>query len=247
LATDAEIIAGTSGTLVVPVSSIPSALTNPNLRSLQFIGGTSVSGSGAVTLAGISGGLREMYLATLSAGRASFMWGSAGTNLSPLYSTGDWQRVDFSKKVWVSGRTVFGTTDFGTSYLGDSNTIARITFCGYSGATTGDMTQKGIGLKKVGGVASTISLTVHNGTSVTDVSTTKTAADNEAINWIIYSDGTGNVTLYINGTQAATTSSGPTGLTTDKFAGYREQIEATATPGVRGIIEATGGWIYIEG
>ena len=30
-------------------------------------------------------------------------------------------------------------------------------------------------------------------------------------------------------------------------AAYREQVEAATTPAVRGIIEATGGWLYIEG
>jgi len=154
--------------------------------------------------------------------------------------------LDFSKKIWMAGKCCLG---FGgaTSYLGDSNTMTRITLGGYTTNTTGDMTQKGIGFKKVGGTSSAISLTVHNGTTLTDVATTKTCADGEVIDWVIYSDGTGNVTLFINGTQEATTSAGPTGTTTAGYNTYREQVEATSTPGVRGIIHATGGWIYVEG
>ena len=63
---------------------------------------------------------------------------------------------------------------------------------------------------------------------------------------MIYSDGTGNVTLYIDGVQAATTSAGPTGTSNTAQATYREQVEAVATPTVRAIMECSGGAIYIE-
>ena len=132
------------------------------------------------------------------------------------------------------------------NYLGDANTMSRITLGGYSTDTTGDMTQKGIGLKKVGGVGSFVTLTVHNGTTLTDVATTVTVPDNGGINWVIYSDGTGNVTLYINGTQAATTTAGPTGTTTNFLSAYREQVEATAIPGVRQLMNCNGGWLYFD-
>ena len=132
------------------------------------------------------------------------------------------------------------------SYLGDANTMCRISLGGYSTNTTGDMTLKGIGLKKVGGVASTVSLTVHNGTTLTDVASSVTVPDGGGIHWQIYSDGTGNVTLYINGTQAATTTAGPTTATASGSACYREQVEAVATPAVRGLMNANGGWFYTE-
>jgi len=133
-----------------------------------------------------------------------------------------------------------------TSYLGDANTICRISLGGYSTNTTGNMTLKGIGLKKVGGVASFVTLTVHNGTTLTDVASTVAIADGAGIHWQIYSDGTGNVTLYINGTQAATTTAGPTTATASGSACYREQVEAVATPGVRQVMNCNGGWFYTE-
>ena len=139
-----------------------------------------------------------------------------------------------------------GWTTPGTNYIGDSNTICRITLGGYSTNTTGDMTLRGIGLKKVGGASSTVSLTVHNGTGLTDVASSVTVPDGGGIHWLIYSDGTGNVTLYINGTQAATTTAGPTSATASGNACYREQVEATATPGVRQAMNCNGGWLYIE-
>ena len=134
----------------------------------------------------------------------------------------------------------------GTSYIGDANTMCRITLGGYSTNGTGDMSFRGIGLKKVGGTSSFVILTVHNGTNYTEVTSSVTVPDGGGIHWQIYSDGTGNVTLYINGTQAATTTAGPTTATASGNGCYREQVEAVATPGVRQAMNCNGGWFYTE-
>ena len=248
LATDAEVIAGTSTTLALVPGRAGFLLTDPRLRSLAAINGTAISGSGAVTAnSGLIFG-REMFLSTLATGRSAYAYGVIGTS-GFGGSLANRNQIDFSKKIWMSGYTSFGSTVGGTAYMGDANTMSRITLGGYSSNTTGDMTLRGIGLKKVGGVSSVVTLTVHNGTTLTDVATTTTVADGAAINWVIYSDGTGNVTLYINGVQAATTTAGPTSATANFNSIYREQVEATATPGVRQAmnIGAGGGWIYLEG
>jgi hypothetical protein len=188
--------------------------------------------------------MREAFLNSLATGRASFSLGINGT-AGFGGSTANREQINFSNKIWMSGYTNTGAGG-SPSYLGDSNTICRVTLGGYTGQTTGDMTVRGIGWKKVGGVSSVVVLTVHNGTALTDVSTSTTIADGAGINWVIYSDGTGNVTLYINGTQVATTSAGPTGATANFQSAYREQVEATATPTVRGMIRGTGGWLYLD-
>jgi hypothetical protein len=214
---------------------------------LSFLNNSAISGSGASGGATGSGSFsRQIYLNSLATGRAAYTFGVIGAaNAGFGASTAQAAQVDFSKKVWISGYAMMGYSG-SPSYLGDANTINRITLGGYSTNTTGDMTLKGIGLKKVGGVASTVSLTVHNGTTLTDVASSVTIADGAGIHWQIYSDGTGNVTLYINGTQAATTTAGPTTATASGQASYREQVEATATPGVRGLMNCNGGWFYTE-
>ena len=248
LATDLEVIEGTSTTTAIVPAHAGFFKADPRLRSLAALNQTAVSGSGAIT--GNSGFIfgREMYLNTLATGRAGYIYGIAGT-VGFNASLANRNQIDFSKKVWMSGYVSFGATVGGTAYMGDANTMCRITLGGYSSATTGDMTLRGIGLKKVGGVGSVVTLTVHNGTGLTDVATTTTVADTAGINWVIYSDGTGNVTLYINGTQAATTTAGPTSATGSTAGCYREQVEATATPGVRQAMNvgAGGGWLYLEG
>ena len=245
LATNAEVITGTSTSLVSSLSNIPAWVTRPELRSLAHISSTAITGSGLVSTGNVAWGMREMYLNTLATGRASFRYGlpaAAGV----LMSKNDKSKIDFSKKIWLSGKCCLALTVGATSYLGDANTMARITLGGYTSTTTGDMTVMGIGFKKVGGVSSNIVLTVHNGTSLTDVTSSKAVAADETIDWVIYSDGTGNVTLYVDGVQIATTSSGPTGLGANFGCIYNEQIEATTTPGVRGSIQATGGYMFIE-
>lgn len=243
-ATNAQIVTGTSTTTTLAPGNAGFFLANPKLRSLAAINNTAISGSGVVTANSGYTFIREAYLTALSVGRASYGIGIAGT-AGFGGSTSNLNQINFSNKVWMSGYTNTGSS--GTpSYLGDSNTIVRVTLGGYSTATTGDMTQKGIGWKKVGGVSSFIVLTVHNGTTLTDVTTSTAVADGAAVNWQIYSDGSGNVTLYINGSQAATTSAGPTGLTTSLYSAYREQVEATATPAVRHAIRGAGGWVYLD-
>jgi hypothetical protein len=245
-ATTAQVVAGTSTTTALAPANVGFLVANPRLQPLAFINVTSLSGSGAALTSTPQQFGRQVYLSSLATGRAAYIFGVINTaNAGFGTSTAKADQVDFSKKVWLSGYACMGWTG-GTSYIGDANTICRITLGGYSSATTGDMTLKGIGLKKVGGASSFVNLTVHNGTTRTDVASSVTVPDGGGIHWMIYSDGTGNVTLYINGTQAATTTAGPTTATASGQACYREQVEAVSTPGVRHAMNCNGGWFYTE-
>ena len=244
-ATDAQVVTGTSTTTALAPGNAGFLKADPRLRSLAHISFTRVSGSGAVTSGSVPLGIREMYLGSLATGLAGFSYGWTG-QVSVNMSAADWNKVDFSKKIWMSGTAMCGATLGATNYIGDSNTRNRVTLGGYNSDTTsGDMSVKGIGWKKVGGTSPFFTLTVHNGTTLTDVATSVTQTAGKVINWVIYSDGTGNVTLYIDGTQVATTSAGPTGTSNTLQATYREQVEAVATPTVRAIMECSGGWIYL--
>jgi hypothetical protein len=96
------------------------------------------------------------------------------------------------------------------------------------GTAVGDLTTSGIGVKYVP-TASTFDfyLQVHNGTTLTNViSSTQYAggvADLEVV-----SDGSGNVTLYLNGVSVATSSAGPTGNTASNATVFAE-IESTSS------------------
>jgi hypothetical protein len=77
----------------------------------------------------------------------------------------------------------------------------------------GDLTRRGMGWKVTGGTGSRfLTLQVHNGTTLTSVTSSFAVIGGQAFDWDIISDGAGNVTLYVNGSSVATTSAGPTGL-----------------------------------
>ena len=58
-------------------------------------------------------------------------------------------------------------------------------------------------------VLSALVLEVHDGTSLTTVTSSFTPTMNLSFDIAVYSDGLGNVTLYANGSQVATTAAGP--------------------------------------
>jgi len=176
------------------------------------------------------------------AGRASFNAGSIGsvTFISGLSSEAV---MNFSKKIWLSGRFV---ANINSTYVGDANGFVSISLGGYNTNTIGDMTVRGFGIKKVGGASSVVQLVVHNGTSQTIVNTTKTCGTLEVIEYLLYSDGAGNVQLYLNGSLAASSSAGPTGNSASFQGCYREQVEQTASATSRHALDCYGGQFITE-
>ena len=240
IATAAQAITGTSATVALSPSTLGAHLTRGFSQRFDFISTTSTGGSGQVTTA--FSGWREMNLTTTaSAGRASFSLGSVGS-LGSLSGYSDGTKIDYSKKIWVAGRA---TTNYNSTYVGDANTSVSCAIGGFITNTVGDMTVAGIGWRKAGGSGAFVTLMVHNGTTFTTVATTKTVATLEVFDWLIYSDGTGNVTLYINGVSSATTSSGPTGLGGANQNIYREQCEKTAVA-TQMLMQSYGGCYYSE-
>jgi hypothetical protein len=131
------------------------------------------------------------------------------------------QGYNFSNMMWLSGRIVFVNRD--------ANVVIRVTLGKADAAGVGDLASKGIGVRKVGSTGA-IQLTVHNGTTLTNVSSSTTAEGVYDID--VVSLGDGNVNLYINRVLAATTSSGPTGNTSVTTPTYQEEIESTSIPSV---------------
>jgi hypothetical protein len=240
LATDAEALTSTSTTLAITPSTVPWAISSGNIQRLDFINNTAIAGSGIVSAT--SAGYRQFYLNTTgSVGRASFAGGIIGSfTITPGFD--DYRQLNFSKKMWLCGKFACNVSGF----AGDAHNIFSVSLGGYTTGASGNMTVKGIGLKKVGGAASFIELVVHNGTSQSTVATTKAVATSEVVEWMIYSDGTGNVTLYINGTQEATSSAGPTGTTANGQGVYREQVEQTASAATRLLANCYSGQLIIQ-
>ena len=72
-------------------------------------------------------------------------------------------------------------------------------------------------------------VSIGNGSAITSVTSSFTPTARTIFDWKIYSDGTGNVTLYINDSQVATTASGPSTATSENYNFYFEMVEQTAS------------------
>jgi hypothetical protein len=150
--------------------------------------------------------------------------------------------IDWSKKIWVFGTAILGRS----TYVGNANTVTRVNLGGRSANATGNLTQKGIGFFKVGGTGTFINLTVHNGTTLTNVASSVTLASDATVHYVIYSDGAGNVQLYLEGTLAASTTDGPTGSGTSGHNIYEEQIESATSSGSFSSMHIAGAGIYMS-
>ena len=137
--------------------------------------------------------------------------------------------IDFSRVTWCSGRF----------YTDDTLTDPQVTVAFYFGkannSANGDLARAGFGWKLSGNATASLRnpvLQVHNGTTLTNVTTSFALVAQQYFDWDIVSLGNGTVTLYINGTQYATTSLGPTGDTS--YSGtspviWNEEIKSTGT------------------
>ena len=164
--------------------------------------------------------------------------GFAGYTRGQNLTTRNW-----SKKVWLSGRCMVGHFSL-TSYNGSANTFARISLGGFNVIQSGDMVSgiKGIGWRLQGGGSQALTLQVCNGTTVTNVTSSFTPVTKQVFDWEIYSDGAGNVTLFVNDSQVATTTAGPTGTAATGL--YMEGVDSTASSTAPFILNNLGTKIF---
>jgi hypothetical protein len=229
-----------STTLALNPSLVPQFLANSNYRNFSSLTVTSISGSAVTTQFGSA---RELYTSSTSvAGRATFMNAFYFSAFMSMSSKSNSNIIDWSKKIWVFGTAILGRS----TYLGNANTVTRVNLGGRSANATGNLTQKGIGFFKVGGTGTFINLTVHNGTTLTSVASSVTLASDATVHYIIYSDGAGNVQLYLDGVLAASTTAGPTGSGTSGHNIYEEQIESATSSGSLSSMHIAGAGIYMS-
>jgi hypothetical protein len=147
--------------------------------------------------------------------------------VSPFLFRENWaSNINFNKKTYLSGRA--GSF----SLLTDATFNQAFYFGKIEGEAIGDLTRRGFGWRWTGGSGSRyVNLVVHNGTIQTTVTSSFAVTQEIAFDWDLYSDGAGNVTLYINGSQVATSSAGPTSYqSAGAYAWWREEAWTTAAP-----------------
>jgi hypothetical protein len=152
--------------------------------------------------------------------------------------------INFSKKVAIWGTFMNGVNQT-PDFRGTSNNFARCNIGGRSAFSTGNITSKGIGWFLQGGGAAQVNLTVHDGTTRTDVLSGFTPGTQTCFHYMVFSDGAGNVYLYINGTLRCQTALGPVGETISSRIVYEEQVEGGAVSTNYAVVFG-GAFTYLE-
>ena len=192
-----DVLTGSSTTTAVNpllnyVGNLNPAYFSPDVAQLS----STVTGTGSSSSANANG-----YTVQLGSTAGSYATRSQTLWPNRVAVTGNlqWTRpVGFGVRVAVYNRM-------------DANAQFGISF-GQATATLATPTVRSIGCYFAATALNTpgvLVLEVHNGTTYTTVNSSYTPTFNQLFDVVCYSDGAGNVTLYVNGSQVATTSAGP--------------------------------------
>jgi hypothetical protein len=244
LATRLEVVEPSSSTLAVSPMRVLDVVMSPGYVQIAQNNGnvsTATVGTGAGVFT--TSMTRVCLGPNASVAGSSYYRPQTNGGVAQFYAKGiNNASINFSKPFWMSGRSSYDDT-----HRGDANNTSRVTV-GKSGTTIGALAQKGIGWQKVGGLATNFFLLAHNGTTLTSVDT-NTSLNSLGItggvpfDWSIYSDGSGNVTMFINDVQVATTSAGPTGYSLGSSV-WQEEVDQSASAATRMYLTTFGGHYY---
>jgi hypothetical protein len=226
----------TSTTTSVPPRVAMDYLMHPGFLDWGVRGSTLTSGAGASIAASST---RIQYMIgpnALTAGYSMAVWDSATSSRGMLGMTRGvnvTQRA-WNKPVWASGRGQLGDPDV-TTFNGTADSVVRVSVGGKISGGSGDISvnEPGFGWYFIPGSAMVLQVSLGNGSALTNVTSSFTPVAKEVFDWKLYSDGAGNVTLYINDSQVATTTGGPSTGTAESFNFYFEMVEQTASATAR--------------
>lgn len=243
-ATSAEARLHTNTTQFLTPNTAHWMLMNPNIIDITRAGFT-ITNTG--TISTTTQGWISSYTRTGTAGACSSRWRTFGlSQIDQVWSMTEKQNpqsyFNFSNASWCSGRSVL---------IGITESVFSWGF--YHGKAesdgVGQLTRRGYGWRCTGGAGSRfLTLEVHDGTTLTSVTSTYAAISAVAFDWDLISDGAGTVTLYVNGTQVATTTGGPTGLTNVTPVVWQEEVatSAAATSPYNGMVHSRGKFIAFD-
>jgi len=214
-ATTAQAQAGTSTTTVINPSTLLDAKWFSGGKYLtQIAWATATTGVGASASAGGING-RLLTAPTTATGNALQYGNISNASRGNSYLYG----FDWTKRFTFGFRLARNVTS------PDSNSVFRAKF-GTTTATVGDISTRAIEVKVSGSGA--LQLLVHNGTTLITATSSYSLTNATAFDVVGVSDGSGNATLYVNGSSVATS----TGAATTNSAGSQYilcEVENTST------------------
>ena len=224
LATSEEAILGASTTLAPTAFAGKAAIMSSDWSPIYRNGFTAtVSGTGANSTLGFTNTQYQMPTTGAVAGHSyGRTFGTSQIDqLTNLWGDDANIYVNFAKRIWISGRSLL-------NFPNEAVYVARVSFGKAEATGVGDLAARGIGWKYIAGASNFVQLMVHNGTTLTTVNSSFHPTTSP-FSWDIVSDGSGNVTLYINGSSVATTASGPSTRAVSTQCLYQEEAVLTAT------------------
>lgn len=222
-ATNAEAVTSTSSSVVMTPSTAVIAQLNPSNYTptvSQFTLAT--VGTGATGALSVNGFLLTTPPSAIGSSLrrlATYVTGSPAGGC-----------INWTKPVAFSSKHL--------SYYRYSDLATARVSLGGVGGTVGSPTVRSIGFYQTASaptVYNPLVLEVHNGTTLTTVTSSFTPTNNMIYEVVCYSDGNGNVTLYVNGASVATTSAGPATRNTSPTAAenvFQFEISQTVAPTV---------------
>ena len=200
LATMAEAEAKSSTTLAVTPASLADYLVAPQVCIPDISGSTAVTSVGTTVVS--AAGIRLNFAAAGSASgqTAARVFGSSSNATGVNYLYRGETNPTLDKRTLLAARLRLQT---------QANVTWRFNFGKLSTGAVGNLADKGFGLRVIGTGA--VELQVHNGTTLTNVSSSFTPTSSSSFDAVIENVGDGNVNLYINDSLVATSSAGGTG------------------------------------
>ena len=230
LATDVEAATGTDTSRAVTPANLFFSDMTPDWQRLSFSFGAAQTGASAGTSSTDIG--HRVFTGTASGAYALLRWGS---NANYPTSRGKANGVvNFDKVVSFSG--AFSSTQY------VANSTIRVTFGKNNTDNNGNLARKGFGFRIAGTGA--VELQVHDGTTLANVTSTFTPTAAQAFDAVVVSNA-GNVKLYIDGSEVASSTGGPTGdsATTADF--FQFEAETAAILGAQTILSVAIPKLYI--
>jgi hypothetical protein len=227
-ATTAQAQAGTSTTTVINPSTL---LDTKYFSGGKFLNGitwsTATSGTGATSsIQGMNA--RVVTAPTSATGYAQNLGSIVNNTRGGAYTAG----IDWSKRVIFGARFSRNTT------TPDTNSAFRFSLGRFSSQAPSDISasDKMVGIKVSSSGA--IVLYAANGSALSTVTSTFTPSNSVSYDVVIVSDGSGNVTLYVNGSSVATSTGGPTSAQGASYntITFEAQNSATLTNGAMVVI-----------
>jgi len=216
-ATTTQAQAGSSTSAVISASTLQDAKYFAGGKSIvQITWSTAVSGTGASASAQ-NANARLNAGPTSATGYAIATAVIANNSRGAIFNSG----FDFSKRVSFGVRVARNVAS------PDTNSVFRYSIGKSSSTDASDLSARGLMIKVAGTGA--LQLLVHNGTTLTTTTSSYTPTNGVGYDVLVVSDGSGNVTLYVNGSSVATSTGGPTSAGSTNANVLMFEIQNTAT------------------